>query len=205
MLELAVQGRQVGAQRRGAGGVVGGVVRVGLAEPLGELVADAGQPGRVEPDVRVLAAALLGVPLLALVVVPAGGRVQQRLHAGHVERPVAAVLRDGVVHRRLETLEVDDQLRVADLADLARVELQVVRLGAGLGQVGHPDRVAADPLGEELEGVERGHHVDPLGVGAGGAAGGAAGPGAQGEEGGRGGQDTVRGAVGHVVNCPWQR
>ena len=52
------------------------------------------------------------VPGLALVLVPAGRRVEQRLHAGHVERPVAAVLVDRLVDGRLEAGEVDDQLRV---------------------------------------------------------------------------------------------
>jgi hypothetical protein len=41
-----------------------------------------------------------------------------------------------------------------------RAELKIVRLGPGLGQVGHPYPVAADLLGDELQRVEAGHHAD---------------------------------------------
>jgi hypothetical protein len=103
--------------------------------------------------VRVVAARLL--------VAVAAGQLEQRHGGGHVERAVLRLLLDRLVHGRLEAAQVGDHPGVADLADLARVQLDIVWLGARLGQVAHADRLGADPLAEELQGVERGHHVEP--------------------------------------------
>ena len=72
-------------------------------------------------------------------------------------------LLDGGVDRGLEPLLVDDQVGAADLRGLRGGELQVVRLRPGLGQVHDVRVVARDPLGDELERVERGHDLsEPL-------------------------------------------
>ena len=120
---------------------------------------------RVESAVIV---ALLGV--LVLAVLFGGGVVRvivgvllglglQRHHAGGVEHVLVPALRNGLVHRRLEALDVDDGIGVADRGDLARGQLDVVRLGTGLGQAGDGTVVTRDALGDELQGVERRHDL----------------------------------------------
>ena len=120
-------------------------------------------------------------------------------HRTGVEGPAGRLLRDGLVHRGLEALEVDDEPGVADLADLAGVELDVVRLGAGLGQLGDGHRVAADPLAEELQRVEGGHHVEPA-VGREAARLVAAGRARADQQDGGGGGEQATGRH-HAINC----
>jgi hypothetical protein len=101
---------------------------------------------------------VLGLARHVLVVVVGGG--QQLDGRARVERPVRGLLLDRLVDRRLEALEVDDEGGVADVGDLAGIELDVVRLGARFGQLGDRDRVRAEALAEEPQRVERGHHVE---------------------------------------------
>jgi hypothetical protein len=68
----------------------------------------------------------------------------------------------GIVDGRLEAGEVQDGLGLRQLGDGLRRELEVVRLGAGLGQRRHLDEVAADALRDELEGVEGGRDRHPV-------------------------------------------
>jgi hypothetical protein len=126
--------------------------------------------------VLVVGVVLLGG--LALVGVAAGrGAVLLQLGEGAgVDGVLDARLLDGVVDGGLDALEVEDVVRFTELADLLRLELQVVRFDARLGEGGDGDAVAADLLGQELHGVERRHHVQlAVFLGGGGAGGTAAG------------------------------
>src|SRR5204863_9957097 len=65
----------------------------------------------------------------------------------------------GGTGRRLESVaEVEDNVRVDDLADRAGRELEVVRFDAGWGEVLHVVGGAADSFGRERDGIEGGHH-----------------------------------------------
>ena len=99
-----------------------------------------------------IAAEVLGV--LALVV---GGRAQ--LHdLADVECAVGGLLCDGFVDGRLESLDVEGDVGLTDLADLSAGQLQVVRLRSGLGELNDRDLVTTDLLGQPLEGVDTGDH-----------------------------------------------
>ena len=65
---------------------------------------------------------------------------------GDVEGVLAALLVDRGVDGRLEALRVDDQPRLAHRRDVLGAQLDLVRLGSGLGQAGDRDVVAADLL-----------------------------------------------------------
>ena len=79
----------------------------------------------------------------------------QRYDGGGVEDVAVAALSDCLVDRRLEALDVDDRIRVGDGRDLARRELDVVRLGARAGQALDTRVLTRDALGDELQRVER--------------------------------------------------
>ena len=71
-------------------------------------------------------------------------------------------LLDRLVDRRLEVLEVHQDVGIAQLADLACGELEVVGLHARRGEGGDLDEIAAATVGEILRGIERrddGHAV----------------------------------------------
>ena len=78
---------------------------------------------------------------------------------------VGAGLVDGLVDGGLEAALVEHHAGVLEVRGLARLELEVVRLLAGLGQVDDVHVAAADPLGDELQGVERGDHLGPSACG----------------------------------------
>ena len=163
----AVQLLQLGLQGGPVRLVVGRVVGVDAGQLRDHGIGDRDHVQRVQPDVRVEAAvvmALLGVLVVAVLV--GGGVVRvivgvllglglQRHHAGGVEHVLVAALGDGLVDRRLEALDVDDGVGVADRGDLARGELDVVRLRPGLGQAGDGTVLTRDALGDELQGIER--------------------------------------------------
>ena len=65
---------------------------------------------------------------------------------------------DGVVKRRLESLDVKKRLRFVQLGDLLRADFELVRLGARGGDGRDVDVVAADLLREPLDRIERGGH-----------------------------------------------
>ena len=90
--------------------------RVGRGDLLLDGARDRGQPGRVEPEVRVVARA--------------------RRPAGRgVDDVVVAALVDRVVDRGLEAPLVDHDVGVRELRGLPDGQLEVVRLLPGLGQV----------------------------------------------------------------------
>ncbi len=96
------------------------VRRLRTAEGSGDRAGDLPVAQRVEPDVRV------GLALLA---------VEQLDLPEDVERSPRTAL-DGVLDGRLEpAARVDDERRVAQPLDVAGAQLEVVRLGAGRGQV----------------------------------------------------------------------
>ena len=78
---------------------------------------------------------------------------------GGVDHVVGTVVADHLVDRGLQPLLVEDDAGRRDLRGLARRQLHVVRLDAGLGQVGDLRVVAHDPLGDVLQGVEGRHHL----------------------------------------------
>ncbi len=98
---------------------------------------------------------------------------------GGVDDTLRAVLREGLVDGRLEAAEVDGHVGLGQLGRLLHAELEVVRLLTRAGQVDHRDVVAADPLGQELQGVHRGHDRGRRVVRAGGGVGTAGGEGQQ--------------------------
>ena len=78
---------------------------------------------------------------------------------GGVDHVLRAVVADHLVDCGLQPLLVEDDAGRRDLRGLARRQLHVVRLDAGLGQVGDLCVVAHDPLGDVLQGVEGRHHL----------------------------------------------
>ncbi len=105
--------------------VVGGVVRVGLLEGLGDALGDLGVLHRVQPDVRVerelpaLGVLLLGVLVrvlpAAVVVVVLDGAVVLQLRSARRRRSSSSTLGlgDGLVHGGLEALEVEHRVRAS--------------------------------------------------------------------------------------------
>ncbi len=81
-------------------------------------------------------------------------------HLGGVDLLAGRVLLDRVVDGGLEAVLVDHQVGVDDLGRLLGRDLQVVRLGPGLGEVLDAGMLPTDPLRDVLERVERGHHLD---------------------------------------------
>lgn len=101
---------------------------------------------------------LLGAVVVALVA-DLGAVLLQRREGGGVDGVLDAGLGDRVVDGGLDALEVEDDVGLAELADLLRLELQVVGFDAGLGERVDGDVVAAYLLGQVLHGVERRDHV----------------------------------------------
>ncbi len=66
-----------------------------------------------------------------------------------------SVLLDRLVDGRLETLQVDGQVRLGDRGYLAWGELEVMRLGTRFREVDDCDVIASDLLCDEREGIER--------------------------------------------------
>ena len=90
---------------------------------------------------------------------PRPGRRRASGSSGHDGRRVEPVARPALGHRlvdgRLERVLVDHQVGGAQARDLTRRQLEVVRLGARLGQAGHRRQRPGHLLGDELERVER--------------------------------------------------
>ena len=165
---------------------------------LGELVAHQRRGLRhahgVQPEVRVRAhvvVVLVTLVVMAFVVVAfrlaglglvgafflfLGGVVRVRTgfnelcSGGDVNDGLGGLLLDRLVDRTLEAREVDDRVRGGQGVDHLGGELKVVGLCAVRGQRGHGDVVAADLLGQVLQGV-KGRH-DGQGLVLGGATGG---------------------------------
>ena len=162
--QLGVEGVEVAHEGGGVGAVVGGVRRVAPGEVLTEGRRHVGQAGRVEPEVRVRGAAVVVVVRVLLGalagVLTAGGQGEAG-GRGDVDGGVGGLAAHGLVDGRLEAGEVDDGLRPGHRPDRLGGQLEVVGLDARLGQRGDAHVVAADPLGSELEGVERGRDRHP--------------------------------------------
>ena len=219
------EGRVEGVQ---VGGVVVGVGRVGLGQGGLDRLGGRLHAHRVEPEVRVegrggvvvvggLGGALLVLLLHAVVVdqVDAPGQVHDR---------GAGDLGEGVVEGGLEAGDVQDQGGGGQGGDVLGGQLEVVGLDVGGGDAGDRDVLAADGLGQVLDGVEgRGHRQGagggrrrgrPGGAGGGrggvrsGGQGGAGGQGAGECEGGDGGQVAARAgdqcAHGNHSQCRWR-
>ena len=110
----------------GAGPVAGGVRRRrSRARRSPRAVATVANRDRVEPQVRVDGAVSASSCGAGRVVTSGLG----------VERVALGVLAHGLVHGGLHALDVEGELGLADVDDLPRRQLQVVRLGTGLGEV----------------------------------------------------------------------
>ena len=139
---------EVGLEVPKVAGVLRAVRRVGRGELLLEGAGDLRQLGRVEPEVRVVTGQVGG------------------LRGVHDVGRVALV--DGVVHGGLEPPLVEQHVGVRDRGGLPELQLEVVRLLAGLGQVRDVRPVARHPLRDVLQGVEGRHDGGPLaGIGVG--------------------------------------
>ncbi len=103
---------------------------------------------------------LLGLPGVVVPVVARSQREARRRR--DVDRGIRRLGAHGRVDGRLEAREVDHGLRPRELTDGTRGQLEVVRLHPGLGQRGDPHVLAADPLGHELQRVERGRDRHPV-------------------------------------------
>ena len=68
---------------------------------------------------------------------PRTGAASKRDELADVEPLVGRLEPDRLVHRRLEPAQIDHQVSIGHIGDLARAELQIVRLGARLHQVLH--------------------------------------------------------------------
>jgi hypothetical protein len=162
-----VQLGEIGCQRSQVRLEVGPVRRVGLGQPRRHLPSNARHVARIQPDVRIQFAVTIAV-LLALRVVLTLVEGLQRDYSGRVEDVVAALLFDRRVHCGLERLLIDHQVGAGDVGHLAGGELHVMGLGAGLGKVLHRSERPCQPLGDELERIERHHDVQLTGLARGG-------------------------------------
>ena len=84
---------------------------------------------------------------------------------GGVHQVLGGARGDRVVDGGLEAREVDHDIGLADGADLARRELDVVRLGARRGEGRDRDEVAAHVLDDVLQRVERCQHREAVVLG----------------------------------------
>src|SRR5690606_25697720 len=116
LTELLVQGGERGG---GGGGAVLEVLRVrgvGGGQAFAQRGGDGGQPGRVEPEVRVVGdpvvVALLALLVFVLVAVVVAADRDGLDGGGGVERGVG---RDRLVHGRLHALDVDGERGVLQL------------------------------------------------------------------------------------------
>ena len=82
--------------------------------------------------------------------------ILQRYHRRGVEhrQRIPPCLGHRLVDGRLERARVDHQIRLSNRRDLARRELEVVRLRSRRRQAGDVGMIGRDALGDELERVE---------------------------------------------------
>ena len=152
---------EVGAHVRSVGRVAVGAVRVGLGQTVGDRVGEVGHQQRVEPEVRVVVAVLVGLRL------PRGprprGRVLARLvevhDLGRVDLDAGGDVGDGLVDGRLELVLEHDDVGLVEGRGLGDPQLEVVRLGAGLGEAGDLPLRAGHLLGDPLEREEGGDRL----------------------------------------------
>ena len=150
LLVLLVEGGQFVGEVGEVVPVAFGALGVDLAHTFGQGFCGLGHEVQVQPEVGVVAS-------VVVLVVVVGGRAQ--LHdLADVERVVGGLLCDGFVDGRLESLDVEGDVGLTDLADLSAGQLQVVRLRSGLGELNDRDLVTTDLLGQPLEGVDTGDH-----------------------------------------------
>ena len=163
--ELRVQGLEVGAQVGGVAAVRRRALGVDLGQAVGDRVGEVGHQQRVLPEVRVDVAVVvtvaLGVLLLRAVLVARVLLLERaqlhRLGGVHHDRVRDVV--DGLVDGRLELVLEDHDLGLVEVRRLGDAQLEVVRLAAGLGEVGDLPVVARHPLRDPRQRVERGHRL----------------------------------------------
>ena len=85
--------------------------------------------------------------------------VHETDHAGGVDDVVHPRVRHGAVDSRLQALLVEHDAGAGQAGALTHGQLEVVGLDARRCQRAHLEVVARDPLGDELQRVERRHHV----------------------------------------------
>ena len=136
-MELAVQAAELLDQGVGVLPVVGGVRRVGGGEFGADAGRDSGVPGRVEPQVRIAGGVGVAVAVVGVVGVVVQVVVDERCGGGGVDHVPGTGLCDGLVDGGLQALEIEDGVGLLDRADLPGRQLQVVRLDAGRGELGH--------------------------------------------------------------------
>ena len=137
------------------------MLRVERGEVGGHRVADLGEQGGVEPEVRVdVAVVVLSESSSRLVAVLVAG-VAQVDHVGDVEHPALGVLLDGLVDGGLEAVLDDDEVGPGQRDGAREGRLDVVGLDARVGEAHDLDVGPADALGDPGQGVEAGRHPDP--------------------------------------------
>ena len=143
---VVIEALQVGAQVRGVGREVVGVVGVELGQLVRDRVAEVRHEHGVLPEVRVEVAVVVAILALVLVAALSG---QQLDRLGRVEHRTLGVRLDGVVDGRLEAVLEDDEVGTARWSAVSfDGELEVVRLLPGTVRLSTvtrspPTRVAA--------------------------------------------------------------
>ena len=145
--------------------VVGLVGRVEARESMRDHRCDIGVALRVQPEVRICGAGGVGAGR------PSWGanawleqEVQVRRRP-HVEAAVTRLGLDGLVDCTLQAPLVDHELGLADSGNISWCELDIMGLGAWLGQARDSDAVTADLLRGELQRVERRDDSQPVRAG----------------------------------------
>ena len=133
--------------------------RVDGAELGGDRVADRGEPQRVEPEVRIDSGL---VAVATLVVVDRMFVARSRSAAAVTSNPAASTSRMASSSAGANPSRYTTSVGVLETTGVTGAQFELVRLGAGGGEVGDRHGVATDLLGHELQGVERGDDVDPL-------------------------------------------
>ena len=141
--ELRVERREVRPQCGSICAECLGTRRVEFGEALRHTVGHVSEAQRIEPEVDV--------------------RLEAR-QRGHVEPARTRGRVDGIVHRCGDTPEVHHQVRFADLDEIVCAQFQIMGFRARGREVRDAHAVAPHPLDNELEGIERRQHSEPIGL-----------------------------------------
>ena len=160
--EVGVEGVEVGHEGPRVGAVGGGVRRVAPREVVAQEGGDVREPAGVEPEVRVDPSSSCSACSAASSPSCPGSRGATSRAAGATSTAVSGAC--GAPRRRRPAGSPRGTRRSAPRPERSHGlggELEVMGLHAGLGQRGHPVGLAADPLGRELQRVERGRDRHP--------------------------------------------